>query len=50
VKRFVAKSPGVSIQEVRLAEAAGRILERLAVPEKAGTVEDSDLDLLTEEL
>jgi hypothetical protein len=34
----------------RLAEAAGRILECLAVSEKAGTVEDGDLDLLTEEL
>jgi hypothetical protein len=34
----------------RLADAAGRILECLVVPEKAGTVEDGDLDLLTEEL
>ena len=34
----------------RLGDAAGRILECLAVPEKAGPVEDGDLDLLTEEL
>src|ERR1051326_304304 len=32
------------------APSAGRIMECLVVPEKAGTVEDGDLELLTEEL
>src|SRR5260370_15559998 len=38
------------VNRQRLAEAAGRILECLAVPEEAGKVNDDDLDLLTEEL
>jgi hypothetical protein len=38
------------VNRQRMADAAGRILQCLAVADKAGKVADRDLDLLTEEL